>query len=718
MSVALLILMLAPPQQLTWYEHYERGEKHFRRGDWESCIADMDAALAEKGEAKKNQFTRAVQKIDYKPFYYKALSTFELGNLSEALDLADRAIAGEVVADSAQFQSDLARIYVAVREDAINVSRRYNQERRIIAERERLLGLLASGDLDAVAEALAAQSDQTAFSDIQSQLNLARAFSSREQSINNDLTNRIETRITNGDREGAELLLSSFRARLTLEQQADFDQRIAVIPQITEERVEAEAPPEVVDNREEILAIQARYDDLTREVAVLKQGKEALDRKNRNLTLQLETAQNQNDENAEAAPLAFSPQPFLSLTREGLRRIRLNGHVISALPLVEWKIALNNRELPFPEATLSVEGMDYNFEHVLEVDDFGPQNISITVIDELRGEPVTIQEQLNLTRPLYLQPILWIVLGSGLILLLAMLFIKQKRRRQLATLRHFNPYIAGSPVRTSDMFFGREALIKRIQGQVHKNSFMIHGERRIGKTSMLLQLKTNLAAMGTGEYCFFPVFIDLQGISESELFHHMMSEVVHELAEQGIDPGALAFDEGGNEGYTSRRFSRDIKTVIGKLKDSNAGHVMVVLLMDEVDCLNEFGEKTNQKLRGIFMKDFAEHLTCVMAGIHLKKEWESSGSPWYNFFEEIPVHHIKEEDARALIVNPVKGIFRFKDEAVARIIKETGGHPYLIQKICVSLIAHLLNEARFVISETDVGAVLASVTEASKKEHA
>jgi len=69
----LLLLALKVPPQLTWYEVYERGEKSFRKGDYTACIADMDAAIAVEPVARKNQFTRAVQKINYKPYYYKAL---------------------------------------------------------------------------------------------------------------------------------------------------------------------------------------------------------------------------------------------------------------------------------------------------------------------------------------------------------------------------------------------------------------------------------------------------------------------------------------------------------------------------------------------------------------------------------------------------------------------------------------------------------------------
>lgn len=106
------------------------------------------------------------------------------------------------------------------------------------------------------------------------------------------------------------------------------------------------------------------------------------------------------------------------------------------------------------------------------------------------------------------------------------------------------------------------------------------------------------------------------------------------------------------------------------------------------------------------MKDYAEHLTGVMAGIHLKKEWESSGSPWYNFFEEIPIEPLDELAARKLITTPVAGVFRFHKNAIPLILKECKGHPYIIQKVCVSLIETKLKQNQFHISVKDVSTTL------------
>ena len=131
----------------------------------------------------------------------------------------------------------------------------------------------------------------------------------------------------------------------------------------------------------------------------------------------------------------------------------------------------------------------------------------------------------------------------------------------------------------------------------------------------------------------------------------------------------------------------------------------LVLLIDEVDELNDYDPRINQKLRSLFMKNFAENLVAVVSGVEIKKRWEREGSPWYNFFEEIEVKPFDPAEARELIERPVGGMFRLEKGVVDEIYALTAGRPYLIQKICISLISRLHEHRRRSISIDDVRAV-------------
>jgi hypothetical protein len=102
--------------------------------------------------------------------------------------------------------------------------------------------------------------------------------------------------------------------------------------------------------------------------------------------------------------------------------------------------------------------------------------------------------------------------------------VQHRRRVSDVVARGYNPYISGEPVRREDMFFGRHELLQRIVSTLHNNSIMIHGERRIGKTTLLYQLANTLRQIDDPEYWFVALYIDLEGTAEDAFFHLLMEE--------------------------------------------------------------------------------------------------------------------------------------------------------------------------------------------------
>jgi len=145
--------------------------------------------------------------------------------------------------------------------------------------------------------------------------------------------------------------------------------------------------------------------------------------------------------------------------------------------------------------------------------------------------------------------------------------------------------------------------------------------------------------------------------------------------------------------------------VIKVLEPKTDKQIKIVLLIDEVDELNAYDPRINQRLRSLFMRNFSEKLVAVVSGVAIKKHWESEGSPWYNFFEEIPVEPFRREDAVDLIQEPIKGVFKIEPRVVDRIIELTDCKPYLIQKLCIAVVNQLHEEGRRRITVADVEAV-------------
>jgi hypothetical protein len=91
--------------------------------------------------------------------------------------------------------------------------------------------------------------------------------------------------------------------------------------------------------------------------------------------------------------------------------------------------------------------------------------------------------------------------------------------------------------------------------------------------------------------------------------------------------------------------------------------------------------------------------------VRIRKEWEKEGSPWYNFFEEIAVDAISPEEARRLVIEPIRGTFRFEAGAAERIVAAAGGKPFQIQRRCLALVQRLHEEGRRTITRADVDAL-------------
>ncbi len=287
--------------------------------------------------------------------------------------------------------------------------------------------------------------------------------------------------------------------------------------------------------------------------------------------------------------------------------------------------------------------------------------------------------------------------------LIAVLFFTYQMRRRRAFRARFNPYVAGAPILNERMFFGRTGLLKQILNALHNNSLMVFGERRIGKTSFLHRLQDTLPTVDDPDYDFIPVFIDLQGVKEQDFFSALHHEIAQTLAERGITPAAA------EEPFGVRQFTACLRKYLNALKEQCQKKPKLVLLLDEVDVMNSFTEQTNQQLRSVFMKGFAEHLAAVMAGIHINTKWKSEGSPWYNFFEQIELKPFPREQAEELITRPVQGIYTYTSDAVAHILELTYGKPYLIQKLCLNLVSYILLTNKRKITREDVDLVFKDI---------
>ena len=291
--------------------------------------------------------------------------------------------------------------------------------------------------------------------------------------------------------------------------------------------------------------------------------------------------------------------------------------------------------------------------------------------------------------------------------------VQHRRRVGEAVSRGFNPYISGEPVRREDMFFGRHELLQRIVSTLHNNSIMIHGERRIGKTTLLYQLANTLRQIDDRDYWFVALYIDLEGTTEETFFHLLSEEIAHHVHMlDGLDAHSLAaldtlhYHSVFAEAYSDREFSRDLRQIIAVLEAYGASYrpgkqLRLILLLDEMDTVSQFNHLIQQQLRRIFMREFAVSLGAVVAGIEISKDWERIESPWFNMFNEIAIQPFTRQESIQLLVEPVRGYYIFEPDALDFILEQSGGRPYRLQQYGLEAVNEMLRRKRRRITKAD-----------------
>lgn len=284
---------------------------------------------------------------------------------------------------------------------------------------------------------------------------------------------------------------------------------------------------------------------------------------------------------------------------------------------------------------------------------------------------------------------------------IVLLTVRQRKRRRAALRRRFNPYVSGEPVATQEMFFGRGDILARIMDTLHENSIMIHGERRIGKTSLLLNLADHIRTTNDSQVMFVPVYVDLEGTVDDELFSVMMEELIGSLPNRMPAIASLRYNQVGWAAYDHREFMRDLDTILEMLAQTTRKTVRVVLILDEMDVMNTYQPVTQQQLRRIFMRTYAHSLGAVVAGVNISKTWERVESPWYNLFNEVELGPLSDDAARDLILEPVRGIYQVAPEVVSYIALHSRGKPYLLQQHCMEAVNQMLAAGRNKITLDD-----------------
>jgi tetratricopeptide (TPR) repeat protein len=244
-----------------------------------------------------------------------------------------------------------------------------------------------------------------------------------------------------------------------------------------------------------------------------------------------------------------------------------------------------------------------------------------------------------------------------------------------------NPYIAGKAVRNAKAFFGRRDifdLVHMLFQSPDRNAIVLFGQRRIGKTSILLQLKHRLPKPR-----FLPVYFDLMDYARKPLGRVLFDLASAMASEIDFDlPDGVVCDD---EGIWFR------KEFLRKFYEKAGADCRPILLFDEFELLDRNTEDDLPRtaaaltffpyVRSIMNSESFLGFVFVVGrkaedlSVEFKATFKSA------LYRRVSV--LAPEDVRELILTAERdGSLHFAEAAVDRILGLTAGHPYFIQLIC------------------------------------
>lgn len=263
-----------------------------------------------------------------------------------------------------------------------------------------------------------------------------------------------------------------------------------------------------------------------------------------------------------------------------------------------------------------------------------------------------------------------------------------------------NPYIVGTPIPGPNYFFGRDSLLTFVRDTLNppqQRVVVFYGQRRIGKTSLLLELQRQF----TEDY--HPVYFDLMGQANRPL-----SLALYEIAEQIAETLGLDLPEEFND---SRQFRFFLDSVFFRLRNRP-----LLLLFDEFDDLSEESIGPNAAALSLF--DYLRDLLNLDLPIGfifvVGRRLTELPQNFQSILKQAPsrkVGYLNSSDARRLITQPAKGKLDFSDLAIESIINLTSGHPYFMQLICFELFRVHHRQSEKTITPQDVEEVIESAIE-------
>ena len=283
----------------------------------------------------------------------------------------------------------------------------------------------------------------------------------------------------------------------------------------------------------------------------------------------------------------------------------------------------------------------------------------------------------------------------------------------LSPLREFapipNPYLPGTPLRKeSPLFFGREELFDFIAEhagtQAQRNVFMLVGQRRTGKTSLLLRLEDYLPPH------LLPVYIDCQSLGVSPGMPALLQEFAWHIADvlsaRGLDLEVPEIDVW--QADPTRVFQREFLPAARRLLPADT---TLLMIFDEFEAFESMvADGILPRTFFPYMRHLMQHSTGLgFVFVGTRRLEEMSADYWsvlFNIALYRKIDFLSPQAAERLICEPVAPHLVYDDLALDKILRVTAGHPYFLQLVCYTLVKQANEQKTGYVTISDVNTAL------------
>ena len=302
-----------------------------------------------------------------------------------------------------------------------------------------------------------------------------------------------------------------------------------------------------------------------------------------------------------------------------------------------------------------------------------------------------------------------------------MVAVLEPARGFVSVANPYSRYSGGTPVEEQKMFFGRQELLDRIYSELTSGPlgqcFVLYGQKRSGKSSVLRQLAKRLGApnlavhlsLGTidtakAERSFVQACID--ALYERLVHDFDMTDVLEHNWPRDFQIDASPIES----------FRRSVLASTHLIQSRKGWRdVRPIFLIDEFTYVYEYIREG--LLTPAFMRQWKSLLEsrtfdAVLIGQDTMPRFKEAYPNEFGVTHDERISYLSAEEARALAVEPImiSGESRYKGASLDRLISLTAGSPFYLQIFCDRLVQHLNRNRLAFITESVVGDVLAQLT--------